>query len=72
MDWWKYYHRNPHWSNVPPDRRSNFLWKLRGWALDEEARQQQSPTSQIVQDGRYQTPANGTPRWSAAEIVTIF
>jgi len=70
MDWWKYYQCDPHWSNVP-DGGSTFLRKLRGWALDEQPRQQQSPASQIVQGGCYQTPPNGTPPWRAAEIVTI-
>jgi hypothetical protein len=70
-EWWKYYHRDPHWSNVPPDGVSNFLRKVRGWAIDEEPPQHQSPASQIVEGGCYQTPPAGTPRWRAAEIVTI-
>jgi hypothetical protein len=33
--WWRYYHRDPHWTNVPPDAGSNFWRKLRRGALVE-------------------------------------
>jgi hypothetical protein len=34
-EWWKYHHRDTHWSNVPPDAGSSFLRKLRRWFIDE-------------------------------------
>jgi hypothetical protein len=71
-EWWKYYHRDPHWSNVPPDGFSNLLRKMRRWIIDEQPPQQQSPASQILQGGGYQTSSAGTPQWRAADIVTIF
>ncbi len=70
-EWWKYRHRDAHWSNVPPDAGSHFLQKLRRWMIDEPPPQHQAPASQIVQGGCYQTPPAGTPRWRTGEIVTI-